>query len=120
MNQPNKKRNRIPRLLQNLGPAAVEKIGKFRLYVKACEGYQRGAKSLHQAFRLGCNADDVCWQTFRDSAFRTEDLISRYFENDVDLFEKLGEGLPWIGLTDHGILALELVQELISWYDNGT
>jgi len=116
MKRPNKKRSPIPRLLK-LGGVPVEEIGKLRLYVRACHGYQQGAKSLRKAYRLSCNPDDVSWQQFRDSAARAETIFGYYFDNAVDLFDKLGEGMAWIGLTDHGQLALKLTVEFISWYD---
>jgi len=118
MKRANKKRIAFPRLLK-LGGGPVEEIEKLRLYVRACHGYHLGARSLRKAFRLSCNDDDVSWEQFRESAYQAENLLSHYFENNVDLFHKLGEGLPWIGLTDHGVQALELVEELLSWYDNG-
>jgi hypothetical protein len=108
---------KFPRLIEKLGPVPVEAIDKLRLYVDVCRGYQEGARSLRKAYVLASKSK-VSWQTFRASAFHAENLFSDYFGNVVELFDKLGEGMAWIGLTEHGHQALELAEEFISWYDS--
>ena len=127
MNLPNGngKPRQTPALLY-LGPVVVEKrkdIRRFRLIVRA---YLEGVKSLRKAYILCLEKAKVwgvdeslveSWEEFRRAASVAETLFSQFYGAKIDLFVKLGEGMPWVGVTEHALMADELAAELIGWFD---
>ncbi len=116
----------MPKLLV-VGPIVVEKKDDFRRFLLMVQAYRAGAQSLRKARVLCCQrarewgADESLaenWQQFRNAAFVVETLFSAYWQIPVQLFDRrLGEGMPWIGLTDRAATAYQLAEEFIAWCD---
>jgi hypothetical protein len=121
----------LPSLLI-LGPAVVEKHEHLRRFLLIVRAYIEGARSLRKALllirkngRLWGEDESLVstWEDVRQAAFVTEGLISDYFlisghfAKATDLFIKPGEGMPWIGPTEHVPVAVQLIKEFLNWFD---
>jgi hypothetical protein len=118
-------RTDLPALLA-LGPLVIRSIVHLRTFVVAYRAFSEGAHSLRQAHKLSCEHAGAWgidaslvenWQKFRRAAWISENVFDIYFACKGSLFIRLGEGLPWIGVTPRVATAYRLAKEVIVWWD---
>jgi hypothetical protein len=118
----------IPALLLVLGPSVARRVDHLRRYQLLGKAFrEEGVTSLRKAHEY-CekhsaewNVDDglvASWQTCRTSAATVERLFQRYFRSNVSLFNRLGEGMAWLGFTDKGKEALAIVDDFLRYEDS--
>lgn len=113
-----------------LGPTAIRKykdLLRFLLLMRAysecdCNSLRKAhILSLQHAKVWGADKTLVSnWENFRRSATEVETLFTNFYQSpDVRLFRRLGEGLPFIEISesDAVIEFQSMVEEFIKWYE---